>query len=96
VTELVDVENRRSEGATAIPENGAVSHSVEQLDDVEMGKTFDIAVGEMASAVDDETHLKHQEQNALSCAICLSEYGMSNVLVFLAMRAILINVLRYS
>ena len=80
VTELVDVENRRSEGATAIPENGVVSHSVEQLDDVEMGKTFDIAVGEMASAVDDEAHLN----------------GMSNVLVFLAMRPILINVLRYS
>ena len=96
VTELVDVENRRSESSTAIPKNGAVSHSVEQLDGVEMGKTDDIAVGETVCAVDDETDLKHQDNNALLCAICLSEYGMSNVLVFLEMRPILINVLRYS
>ena len=81
-TEMVNVENRQSEGASATHENGAFSHSVEQLDDVETGKIFDIAVGEMVSAVDDETHLKHQEQNALSCAICLSEYGMSKVCVF--------------
>ena len=78
-TELVDVENHQPEGASATHENGSVSHSVEQQDDVETGKIFDIAVGKMVSAVDDETHLKHQEQNALSCAICLSEYGMSQV-----------------
>jgi hypothetical protein len=97
VTELVDVENPQSEGAKAIPKSGAVSHSLEPLDDVEMGKSDNIADGEMASAVDNETYLRHQEQDVPSCAICLSEYGMLNVLLFPAMRArMLINVLRYS
>lgn len=74
VTELVDVENPQSEGGKAIPAKDAVSHSLEPINDVEMGN--DIAEGETASAVDDETNQRHQEQNALLCAICLSEYGM--------------------
>ena len=96
VTELVDVENPQSEGAKAIPDNGAISHSLEALDDVEMGKTDDIANGKMVSSIDNKTHLRYQEENSLSCAICLSEYGMLKKNVFLAMRPILINVLRYS
>ena len=78
MTELVELETPRSEGAAAISENGAVSHSVEPLDDFEMDKSDDEAVSKMATAVDVET----QEQNAVSCAICLSEYGMLNVCVF--------------
>ena len=90
MTELVDAENRLSDGATAAPENGA--DSVEPLDDVEMGITDLIAVDELVSSVYDERKLRNQEQNALSCAICLSDYGMSCVLVFSVMRHVLTNV----
>ena len=47
-----------SEGAAAIPQNVVVSHSIEQLDDVEMGKADDKAVGETVSTIDNETHGK--------------------------------------